>query len=248
MNLSLGLQLYTLREQLANNFEKTLDAIALAGYTGVELAGLHQQKPERVKYLLDNLNLRPVAMHCDVITPEGLQRSLEEAVALNCPNLVCARCPPETFETERNIRLLAEQLNKAGQIINAHGRTLLYHNHDIELRKFNNQYALNILKEYLNPTIYFEIDVYLVSVAGADSIALIKSLANRVQMLHIKDGFISPSKPNTAVGDGKMNYPTILAALPPSITWLFVELETCNSEILESVIKSAQYLTKLTKS
>ena len=69
MILQVGLQLYSLREELSKDFDKTLEAVAQAGYKGVELAGLHGQKPERINYLLKEFNLELVAMHCDVISP-----------------------------------------------------------------------------------------------------------------------------------------------------------------------------------
>lgn len=245
MKLPLGLQLYSLREQLATNFEKTLEEVALAGYEGVELAGLHNQKPERVAQLLYNLNLEPVAMHCDVISYVGLQQSLETAAALNCHNLICPWRPPETFKNEKGIRHLSEQLNRANLVIKDQGKNLLYHNHDFEFRKLNGQSAFEMLAAHLDLSIHFELDAYLATVGDADPIEIMTSFPNRIKMLHLKDGLIFPPNPNMAVGDGNMNYNAILDALPASANWLFVELEDCATDMLEAVRKSARNLANI---
>ncbi len=246
MKIPIGLQLYSVREQLAIDFEKTIKNVAQAGYEVVELAGLHNQKPEQIALLLKNFNLELIAMHCDVISTDGLKRSLDEAEALNCSNLICPYCPPESFETENNIRKLADKLNNANQLIKTQGRNLLYHNHDFEFRMLNGQPAFNLLEKFLEPSIHFELDTYLATVGGANPTNLMKSFPNRIQMLHLKDGSISPSNPNCALGDGNMNYNAILEAIPPSVNYFFVEIENCATDIFGAIRKSARYLANFT--
>lgn len=242
MNCKLGLQLYTFREQLALNFEKTLETVALMGYEGVEFAGLHQQKPEKVRQLLKSLNLKIVSMHCDVLSVDGLQRSLDEAEALNCSKIICPWYPPETFEEEKSIYQLAEKLNFANEEIRYREKKLLYHNHHFEFRKLKEQYAFDILAKYLDPTIHFELDAYLAVVGGANPIQLLNLYHNRIEMLHLKDGLIFPPNPNLTVGDGNMNYTAIFNALPPLVKWLFVELEDSDMDLFKAVGESAQYI------
>ena len=66
-----------------------------------------------------------------------------------------------------------------------------------------------------------------------------------VELLHVKDGFIIPPKPNMAVGNGMMNYPSIIEALPSSVLWLIVELEDCATNMLEAVQESLQYMNSI---
>lgn len=245
MQRKLGLQLYSLREQLSADFERTLEEVARAGYKEVELAGLHQQKPERVAQLLNDLNLKLVAMHCDVISYAGLQQSLETAAALNCHNLICPWRPPETFENEKGIRHLSEQLNRANLAIKEQGKNLLYHNHDFEFRKLNGNCVFNLFEKYLDPSIHFELDTYLATVGGCDPIEIMTLFPNRIKMLHLKDGLISPPNPNVAVGDGNMNYKAILSALPQSVNFIFVEFEDCATDMFHAVRKSAKNLVNI---
>ncbi len=245
MNHKFGLQLYSLRNQLSINFDKTLEKVAYIGYKGVELAGLHGQKPEHIAVLLQNLNLKLIAMHCDVLTADGLKQSLDDADALKCNNLICPWVAPDTFKSQKDIRLFAEKLNKANQQIKAQGKNLLYHNHEFEFQWLNGESAFDLFVAQLDTTIYLEIDVYLVAVGGANPVELLQNFTNRIKMLHIKDGAILPSNPNTAIGDGTMNYSAIFTALPLTVDWLIVELEDCDTDRLKAIRKSVGYCQSL---
>lgn len=245
MKIPIGLQLYSLREQLAFKFEETFKTISNAGFMGIELAGLHNQTPRKWKQLLNRFELYAIAMHCDVLTPEGLKRSLEAADILDCEHLVCPWCPPETFRDEKSIRLLAEELNNANELITAQGRSLHYHNHNFEFNLIKGQYGLDILIANLVQSVNIELDTYWVSVHGEDHLALINSLDKRIKMMHVKDGLISPPFPNTAIGDGLMNYQQIIASLPSSVNWLFIEIEECKTGIPEALNRSVKYLQDL---
>jgi sugar phosphate isomerase/epimerase len=242
VTLPIGVQLYSVREQLAQDFDKTLETIAKAGYVGVEMAGLHGRTPQAVAQRLKDLNLAVSSMHTDVLTADGLKRSLDEAAALGTTKLVCPWRPPQTFDTEESISQLADQLNTAYQTLKQHGLSLLYHNHDFELRTVNGRYGLYALLEKLQPGIQIELDAYWVVVGGADAVGVIKHLDQRLGLLHVKDGAVNPAKPMLAVGDGKVDYGTIIPALPPSVPWLIVELDECATDMIEAVQKSVRYL------
>ncbi len=242
MTRPIAVQLYSLREALQQDFEGTLEGVAKAGYVGVEMAGLYGRTPEVVAKLLQVLNLQVVAMHCKVLSPEELAASLAEAQALNCPNLVCPWVTPDTFSTLEGIHELAEKLNTATESIEAQGRKLLYHNHDFELQLVNDEPALNHFVKALDARVGIELDTYWVKVGGIDPVAMLNQLGDRVGLLHVKDGHIEPTHPMVAVGDGKLDYAPIIAALPDSVEWLIVELDACATDMIEAVTKSAHYL------
>jgi sugar phosphate isomerase/epimerase len=241
----IGLQLFTLRQQLAENFEETLEKVAFFGYEGVELAGLHYHNPAYVAQLLTNLNLKPIAMHCDVLSEDGLKRSLDETDALNCKHLVCPKSSPLTFESEKGITQLAEKLNRANQEIGSRGKILHYHNHDFEFQFIKGENSFELFTSQLDASIYLEIDLYLASVGGVNPIELLQNHSERIKLLHLKDGFISPPYPNMAIGAGAMDYKPIFTAIPPNVEWLFVELENCSTDMVEAVRKSVRYCLKL---
>jgi sugar phosphate isomerase/epimerase len=245
MNHKIGLQLYSLRNQLSINFDKTLEKVACIGYEGVELAGLHGQKPEHIAELLQNLNLKLIAMHCDVLTTDGLKQSLDEAEALKCDNLICPWVAPDTFNNDKDICLFAEKLNKANQQIIARGKNLLYHNHDFEFQCLDGSCAFDFFALQLDYSIIFELDVYLARVGGSDPLKLLKTYSDRIKMMHVKDGYISPPKPNTAISEGIMNFPAIFSASSLKVEWLIVELEDCATDMFQAVRKSLEYCKSL---
>lgn len=242
MTLPIGLQLYSVRDQLAQDFENTLTAVAKMGYVGVEMAGLHGKTPAEVARILANLNLQVAAMHTDVLTPDGLARSLDEAAALGTKKMVCAWRPPEIFTSLETIKALADELNAANATLQTSGYTLLYHNHDFEFSALDSRPALYAFVELLDPTIQLELDLYWVTVAGYDAVAVMGELGSRIGLVHVKDGHISPSNPMTALGDGKLDYAPIVAALPASVPWLLFEMDQCATDVMEAVGKSAAYL------
>jgi sugar phosphate isomerase/epimerase len=241
----LGLQLYSLRQQLAENFEETLEKVAFFGYEGVELAGLHNHAPAYVAQRLTNLNLKTIAMHCDVLSEDGLKRSLDEADVLNCEHLVCPKSSTLTFESEKGIAQLAEKLNRANHDIRSRGKSLNYHNHDFEFQFIKDVNSFELFTSQLDASIYLEIDLYLVTVGGVNPIKLLQNHSDRIKLLHLKDGSISPPYPNMAIGDGAMNYKPIFTAIPPNVEWLFVELENCATDMVEAVRKSVRYCSNI---
>jgi sugar phosphate isomerase/epimerase len=242
MTLPIGLQLYTVREQLAQRFQPTLQAIAQQGYVGVELAGLHDHPAHEVTALLKSLNLTVFAMHAHVLTPDGLNRALQEAAILNCPTIVFPWIHPDTYKSTESIQDIARKLNLANQAIQAQGHKLLYHNHDFEFAKIDGRYVMDWLLQDLDPTIGIELDTYWVAVGGADPVETLQRYGERVGMIHVKDGLISPHSPKTAVGDGKMNYSSIMGALPKSVPCLLVEMDECEMDMLAATEKSFNYL------
>lgn len=244
MTRPIALQLYTLRQALEADFEGTLEQVAAAGYVGVELAGLHGRSPRDTAQVLQSLGLEVVAMHCQVLTPDGLESALAEAAVLNCRRLVCPWVPPDTFASLDAVQALAAKLNTALSAIAGEGRTLYYHNHDFELQQLAGKPALSHFMAALDPQIRLELDIYWVAVGGSDPLALLAELGDRVGLVHIKDGAINPARPMLAVGDGALDYKAIIPALPAGVPALLVELDECATDMLEAVRRSAAYLVR----
>ena len=245
MKAKTGLQLYSVRKELTVGFDNTLEAISRMGFEFVELAGLHFREPEEIAIKLQKHNLKPVSMHCDVITSEGLKRSLDEAEILNCAYLVCPWVEPKTFSSEKSISQLAESLNQANLKISAKGKTLYYHNHDFEFQQIKGESAFDLFVAQLDPEIKLQLDVYNAAIAGINPIKIIETYSDRINMLHLKDGDITPAEPNVAVGSGKMDYSSLLQAIPKTVQWHFIEFETCEKNIFEAIDHSKTYIEEL---
>jgi len=239
-----GLQLYSVRKELIVGFDNTLEAISRMGVEYVELAGLHFREPEEFAQKLQQHNLRAVSMHCDVLTPKGLKRSLAEAESLNCDYLVCPWVEPKTFSSEKDISQFAEKLNQISLKIRAKGKTLCYHNHDFEFQTIEGESAFDLFVAQLAPNIKLQFDVYNAALAGISAFEILENYADRINMLHLKDGAISPAKPNVAVGSGKMDYASLFEAISETVEWNFIEFETCKSNIFGAVELSRRFVDR----
>ena len=247
MNSKTGLQLYSLRKELSVNFDTTLEAISHMGFELVELAGLHFREPEEVALKLQQHNLKPVSMHCDVLTSEGLKRSLDETEILNCEYLVCPWVEPKTFSTEKSISQLANKLNDVNKKVNAKGKVLCYHNHDFEFQTVKGVSAFELFVAQLDPQIKLQFDVYNAAMVGVDPIEILSGYFDRITMLHLKDGEITPAEPNVAVGYGKMDYESLFKAIPEIVEWQFIEFDSCILNIFGEIEMSKTILDTISE-
>lgn len=239
----IALQLYSLREQLSQNFEENVRAIAEMGYLGVETAGFAGTTPAAAADLFRSLGLTVTSMHSPL--PLGDQRAevVETARLLDCAQIVCAYIPPEEFASPDQIKRHCERLNEANAAARAEGLTLFYHNHWWEYQPVEGVYPYRLMAEQCDPSIKFEIDAYWVSTAGVDAVAVLKELGDRVTLLHVKDGPRNTQDPMLAVGQGSMDYHAIIPAAA-SAEWLIVELDRCATSMIDAVRASYDYLTR----
>ena len=91
-------------------------------------------------------------------------------------------------------------------------------------------------------TVFFQIDTYWVQTAGLDPAQVIKEFGSCAPSLHIKDGPAVQRVPQVAVGDGVMDFPSIIQAAEDTAEWLIVELDHCATDMLTAVEKSYRYL------
>jgi sugar phosphate isomerase/epimerase len=101
---------------------------------------------------------------------------------------------------------------------------------------------MDMMLEDLDPDVFLEVDVYWVQTARQDPVQVIRRLGSRAPLLHIKDGPCQIEEPMTALGEGVVDIPGVVAAGAASTEWLIVELDRCATDMLEAVRKSYQYL------
>src|SRR5579875_1160642 len=98
--IPVALQLYTLREQLREDFAGTLRAVAKIGYSGVELAGYGGMSAKNLKRLLDDLDLRVAGDHVGLpVLEEHLDEALDFAREIGNQFVVCPFVPESRRKT-----------------------------------------------------------------------------------------------------------------------------------------------------
>jgi sugar phosphate isomerase/epimerase len=243
MALPIALQLYSVREELKEDYEGTMQKLADMGYLGVEPAGYPGTTPEAAAKVFQRLNLQVPSVHSALPTGESRDRVLSELETLGCQTVVSGR-GADRFATEDLIKGVCDEFNEAAEVAAEEGLQVGYHNHWWEYQEVadTGKIGYEIMLEHLSPNVFFQIDAYWVQTGGQDPATVVDILGNRVKTLHLKDGPCDRDQPMQALGQGEMNYGEILRAAQ-NVEWLIVELDRVAGDMLEAVAESVTYLT-----
>lgn len=244
----LGLQLFTVREQLAEDFDGTLRQVAEMGYEAVELTGTGPHTPAELRSVLDGMGLEPAGMHCGLDQLEGdLDGAIEMAQTLGMDNLVCPYLPDDRRESREDWLGVARSLDAIGQRCREAGLQLSYHNHSFEFVQFDGVYALDMMLENCAAeNVYSELDTYWVKHGGADPVDYIHKYAGRIAILHLKDMADDEEQSFAEVGSGILDWPAIdEAARAAGVEYYCVEQDRCEGDPMDSALKSAEFVREL---
>ncbi|MEO7099622.1 MAG: sugar phosphate isomerase/epimerase [Luteolibacter sp.] len=259
---NIGIQLFTLRNELAKDPGGTLKQVAADGYKQVEPYGFPNCDP-LIKGAQDaGLELNSTHFEWDcVVNPKDAAMSdfskiLDKAKGIGFSNLVIPYLQDGNRKTLDDFKKIAENANKAAAMAKKMGIQLAYHNHNFEFApKEGGKTGYDIFIEEFSPDMQFEIDVFWVKAAGLDPAALIKKLSGRVSQLHLKDlkeGIATPSYVTSLppeafkeLGNGIIPMePIIVAAKAAGVKHCHVEQDQ-SPDALASVKQSIAYLRKL---
>lgn len=241
MPAPIALQLYTLREAVARDFEAAVRKVAGIGYLGVEPAGFPGTTPEAGKRLFDDLGLEVCSAHLPLPAGETLSEALETAEALGTERVISGR-GRDQFSSLDRIAKSCDLFNEAAANCAGRGFTFGIHNHWWEFLEVEGEPVYRHLLRQLSPEIIFQIDAYWVQTAGADPAEVIAELGIRAPLVHLKDGPCTREDDMLALGEGITDFDRIAAA-GDSVDWWIVELDRCATDMTEAVAKSHAFLT-----
>ena len=242
MTTPIALQLYTVRDLLAQDFEGTIRQVSDLGYMGVETANMFGASPASAAKLFDELGLTVMGAHSPLPLGDEKQEVIDTMEALHCKRLIVAWQPPEKYKSLDGIKSICDTLNEGAAVARAHGLQVGYHSHWFEYEPVENRIPIDVMLEHLDADVFFEVDVYWVQTAGQDPVEVIRRLGSRAPLLHVKDGPCQLEAPMTALGEGVVDIPGVVAAGAGSTEWLVVELDRCATDVMEAVRKSYHYL------
>jgi sugar phosphate isomerase/epimerase len=216
--------------------------IAEIGYGAVEPYDVLTD-PTGFRALTDELGLKVSSAHAPVLGDQA-DAVLDAANTLGTDTVIVPHLDPTRWADADGIASIAADLNAAAAKAASRGIRIGYHNHWFELEaKVDGKHGLEVLAEQLDPTVVLEVDTYWAQVGGADVPALLKRLGDRVRYLHVKDGpATNKDDAMTAVGGGVMPVGEILAA-NPAVEWHVVELDRCDTDMVQALADSYTYLT-----
>ncbi|GAA3834560.1 sugar phosphate isomerase/epimerase [Sphaerisporangium flaviroseum] len=240
----LGVQLYTVRDLMRADRDDVLRRIAEIGYGSVEPYD-PTDDPKGFRQVIDDLGLTVSSTHAYALLTEEPDAVLDAVATIGTDLVIIpGGIPEEEFTTRDGIARTADRLNGLAGHAARHGMRLGYHNHWWEIEpRIDGVHALEVLAGMLAPEVFLEVDTYWASVGGANVPDLLGRLGPRVTALHVKDGPGVKGEPHTAVGQGAIPVPDILAAAPGA--WRIVELDDCATDIVDALAESHAYLTRL---
>lgn len=265
----IGLQLYSVREDMEKDYKETLKKIKDMGYDGVEFAGLYGCTPKQMKEELKNLGLIAVSAHVPFLDmledPEGVMGIYKE---IGCPYIAIPYLTEEYRPGTQGFEKTIEGAKLLGETAKKLGMQLLYHNHDFEFVKIDGTYALDILYDTVpQDLLQTELDTCWVNVGGENPSDYVRKYAGRAPIVHLKDfageksdhmyeliGIKEEKKEEEQkfefrpVGYGKQDFKSVLeAAEDAGAKWVIVEQDqpSMGKTPLECAKMSIQYLRKI---
>ncbi len=239
----ISVQLYALREQSQTDFDKVLNDIANIGYRGVEPFHLFGKSPEAFKRQVEDLGMQISSSHHPWANRTEINEAIETVQALGL-NRIAAGYGPDDVKDADSVKRTVDAINSLTESLAPHGLRLFLHNHYWEFVPVDGELPYHSF--YKNcPDVEFEVDTYWAANFGAcDPAQEVANVKDRAPLLHIKDGPNEQGKAHVAVGDGVLEIADIINAADPAVLeWVIVELDACDSDMLEAIRRSYEFLT-----
>ena len=230
----IGLELYTVRDALNQDFEGTIARVAKVGYKEVELAQFFAHLPEfnpsakRAREILDANGLTAPATHIpySALSPENLSQVIEASKVLGHQYVVNPSIDREVLKQPDGWKRAAETFNRAGEETKKSGIQLGYHNHVEEFKPLpDGKLPYDVLLAETDPKlVIMEMDLGWIYHAGADPIAYFEKYPGRFPLVHVKD--FDQNGTMTDVGKGVIDWKAIFARSDVAgITHYFLEYD-----------------------
>ncbi len=194
MKPMLGLQLWSVRNNLGKDYAGTLEKIAETGYKNIEL--ITNVTPEglvfgkdlhaaELRKLLDRFGLQAVSSHFVPTADMNLEKILDDLQMLGTDSLGCAIA---FFSNKQEVLDFNQAFNRYAETCKKHGVQLYYHNHFHEFQVFGDQSIFEMMIEGMDKDlVMFEFDTFWAARGGQDPIYWLKKLGKRCDLLHQKD-------------------------------------------------------------
>jgi sugar phosphate isomerase/epimerase len=270
LNVPLGLQLYSVRDQLPNDYDGTLRKIGALGYREVESAGYFNHSADEVKQSMSEAGLHLVSAH---YSSDVLHQQLDQAIQFSKDvGVSYIICSYPGFKDPSRLRSIpahersnaftladwrwnAEQFNTIGEKVSEANLKFGYHNHTMEFHVTEGVVPYVELLRLTDPAkVTMEMDCGWVVVGGGNPIEYLQKYPKRISMLHVKDfkgitptSSLSNEPTIVELGQGTIDYGPILeeAAKAGVVKHCFVEQEGYNVPPMEGLKIDADYMRKL---
>ncbi len=207
----MGIQLYTVRDDMEKDPSGTLKQLSDMGYRYVEHANYHNRKfygyaPAEFKKLLEEYHLKMPSGHV-VMTPadydyvrkdfsDNWKHTVEDAATAGQQFLVSPWLDESLRKNMSDFKAYMDVFNKSGELCRKSGMTFGYHNHDFEFdTKLDGKVLYDLIMEYTDPSLVAQqLDMGNLYNGGAKAMDIVKKYPGRFELMHVKDEIPSTNK------------------------------------------------------
>ncbi len=247
----IGVQLYSVRDEMKKDVAATLERVARVGYREVEFAGYFDRTPKQIHELLEKNHLSAPSTHVGYETiGDGWSKVLDDTKTVGCEWATIAFMPENARGNADAWKRIADRFNDAAAKAKAAGLRFAYHNHNFEFKPVDGRVPYDILLENTDPKLVdFEMDLYWITVAGGNPLEYFKRFPGRFPLVHVKDSAGPPQNRMMPVGRGTIDFKRIFAESDRAgIKHYFVEHDDAAKYAADpyaSITQSYDYLSHL---
>lgn len=266
-----GLQLWTVKDELARDFEGTLKALGRMGYRRIEAAGWHDRSPRQFRAAVEAAGLDPFAAHhslADLITDTEGRLAFARDVGVKYV-VASSPAPSRPLEQGRDWshavaeamtladwRANAEAMNEIGRRAREMGMRFGYHNHSAEFLAYERRLPMDEIVRITDPAlVVLELDIGWTAAAGYDPAEAIRRYKDRIHLFHVKDiataertpGRIAKDLRTVPIGQGTIDWRAVFraAAGAPLAAYFIEQEEPFTQAPLEALRQSILFMNSL---
>ncbi len=211
-----GIQLWSVRDDLAKDPKGVLQQLSSYGYKQIESfeggKGMFWgMSNTEFKAEMDKLGMKIISSHCDI--SKDFEKKAADAAAIGMKYLICPyKGPQKDLDA---FKKFADEFNQKGEICKKNGIRFAYHNHDYSFATMNGEMGQDVMMKNTDANLVdFELDMYWVVAAGQDIETWLKKYPKRFRLCHVKDrkkgATVTQKDESVVVGTGRIDYPKIL--------------------------------------
>jgi sugar phosphate isomerase/epimerase len=265
--LSIGLQLYTVRDLIDQDLKGTLQKIAAMGYKDLESVGnakgtYYGLKPKEFTSMVEDMGMKLRSSHAlpggqtkkeadlpaTILTlKNNTQQLVDMAAETGQEYLVCSYLFPSEHSSFDHLKKSMAIINQAGEACKKAGIGFAFHNHEDLFETFDGKKVHEIFTAELDQNaVQYELDLYWATKAGQDPIEFFEKYPGRFPLWHVKDMAKTADKNFTEVGNGSIDFKRIFAqAQKAGMKYYFVEQDQTPGNALDSIAISYKNLSQL---
>lgn len=248
----IGIQIYTIREQLTADLEGSMKKLAAIGYNSIEAAGFaksgagyqfYGKSPKDYSKMLADNGQFLLSSHT-VFELETADAVCAAHVEAGCKYIVYPFLPEQYRQNLDGYKTTGEMLTKLGEAAKKNGLQFAYHNHNFEYTDIEGQVPMDVMMANSDGALVkMELDIYWIEKAGKDPLAFFDKYPGRFELWHVKDMTNDAEKFFAPVGSGTIDWVKIFGAREKAgMKHFFVEEDRTKGDIWEDITKSYNFL------